>query len=288
VSDELPAVARIALRLLEEQKVSASGLSTRNKALFAELIVSGVLKIEGSRRGQAYVVVHADHLSQWVKRKFPQAAGIWTASTAGAQNLLYSRDTKSRARGNRTLGLLFRGWAGAMVQRNGHPLNIADMTQSAGAAAVALGPNDRVEFAGACAVVENPELFWQAGPRCGIDQPLVLFKDGRASFRLIDWMRQCPEARFVLHVDFDPVGLDEYRRIREAVGDRASLYLPTNLGELFAQFGNRKILTKSSNVALLTSLRTQTDPDIQAVIALVDQNACVLEQEAVLVASLLK
>ena len=275
-------MARIALRLLQQRKVSVSVLSARTKAIFAELTVSGVLNIEGSRRGQTYVVVHADHLSQWVQKKFPQTAGTWTAPTAGAQNLLYGRDTKSRPRGRRTIGLLFRGWKGAAVQRNGHPLDVADMTRSAGAAAMALGPNDRVEFAGACAVVENPELFWQAGPRCGIDQPLVLFKDGRASSRMLDWMRQCTQAHFVLHVDFDPVGLDEYRRIREAVGERASLYQPANLGELFAQFGNRKILTKNSNVALLTSLRTQTDRYIQAVIALVDQHACVLEQEALL------
>jgi hypothetical protein len=280
---EVPAAATIALRLAQGERIAASELSRRTKMTFEPLLVSGLIKVDGNRRGEAYMAVHPPQLRDWVMRMFPKASGLWAASTSGAQNILYNRGTKARRRGNRTLGLLFRALAEANFTLNGRAVPLKELTDNWGAAAVALRPHDAAILDNDCALVENPELFWAASPQCGVTQPLVLFKDGRASERLLTWLSSCHHARFVLHVDFDPVGLDEYRRMRETLGERLTLYLPPDLAGLFRQFGDQRILSRKSNVALLKTLRALEDSVIQSVVALIDQHACALEQEALLV-----
>jgi hypothetical protein len=283
--NDLPAAATIALRLAQSERVAASELSQRTKSEFQPLLVSGIIKIDGNRRGEVYMAVHPVQLRDWVMRRYPKASGAWVATTSGARNILHNRNTKSRPRSERTLVLLLRGIGPVNVTRNGRLVPVAEMTAAWGAAACALGPADEASIVGACALVENPELFWHASPACGVPQPLVLFKDGRASDRLVTWLETCTQATFVLYVDFDPVGLDEYRRLRNVLGEQVTLYLPENLPALFRQFGNEPILAKEANVALLKSLRAENDAAIQSVIELIDKHACVLEQEAMLIGS---
>lgn len=283
--NDIPTAATIALRLAQGERIAASGLSQRTKTEFLPLLVSGVLKLDGNRRGEAYVAVHPIQLREWVMRKYPKATGTWIATTSGAQNILHNRNTKARPRSERTLVLLLRGIGPVNVTRNGRLVPVTAMTEAWGTAAFALGPTDAASIVGACALVENPELFWHAGPACGVTQPLVLFKNGRASDRLITWLETCEQATYVLYVDFDPVGLDEYRKLRQVLGEQVTLYLPENLPTLFRQFGNEAILAKEANVALLKSLRAESDASIQSVIELIDQHACVLEQEAMLIGS---
>jgi len=80
--------------------------------------------------------------------------------------------------------------------------------------------------------------------------------------------------------DYDPVGLDEYRRLNESCPGRVSLYQPDSLEQLFKQHGNPKLLQSSPEV--LARLRKESNPTIQTIVQLMDRFGAGLEQEILL------
>jgi hypothetical protein len=85
----------------------------------------------------------------------------------------------------------------------------------------------------------------------------------------------------ILHCgDYDPVGLDEYLRIKTACPDRTKLYLPANLEVLLSRYGKKELLQSSASV--LDRLRKTEDHEVRRIIKLLDQYGVGLEQEALL------
>lgn len=280
VTGDIPAPARIGLRLAAGERVPSSQVSARTRSSLTPLFTAGIIKAETSPRGEVLVGVEVAHLKTWLEREYPVLTNTLSASSAGAQNLILARNTKATRRRNRTLGLLLRGFENVTVLRNGVIVPVGELTAAHGVAAVALGPSDSLVVTGECALVENPEVFWDFGPQHGMTERLAVLKGGRAPDQLLEWMKGCLDATFVIHVDFDPVGLDEYRRCRQAVGERARLFLPPNLAELFARFNNPALLAKERSLEILRALRNETDPAIRAVIDLIDRHHAGLEHES--------
>jgi hypothetical protein len=273
----------MARRLIAGERVSASSVSVKMREILRPLLTAGLIKLDSSARGEVFVCTEAGLLLKWMHRNYPVSTGQFSADAVGGKHLILSRDTKCRQRGERELALLFRGFEGATLSRNGVCVPIAEMTKQHGVAAVALFPEDVFELSGTCAMVENADVFWRFSRAHGLPEDLVLLKSGRAPAAMLSWMKRCADARFVLHVDYDPVGLDEYRRCREAVGSRVSLHLPPDLALRFAHFSNESLLAPESSLALLAEQRKDPDPAIRSVIALMDIHHAGLEHEALLI-----
>jgi hypothetical protein len=85
-------------------------------------------------------------------------------------------------------------------------------------------------FEGRVALVENLECFLRMEAIIP-DVPLVINSAGRISDRLIACLaRSHFEAPPLLHLpDYDPVGLGDYLRLREALAGRVSLFVPSDI-----------------------------------------------------------
>jgi hypothetical protein len=137
---------------------------------------------------------------------------------------------------------------------------------------------------GHCALVEGPVAF-SCFERLGLDVPLVIYGQGRLSNRLLHWLTNQPDAKFLLlHLpDYDPVGLHDFERIRVSLGSRVELYLPPNLKELFAKYSKRQLLEKRKSQVLLAKVRRSDSSEVQKVVRLIDKHNAGLEQEALLI-----
>ena len=133
----------------------------------------------------------------------------------------------------------------------------------------------------AVVIVENLEVFLHL-EETGIACDLAVYAAGRMSERLLAWLASpAMSGCSVLHCgDYDPVGLQEYLRLRAACGSRASLYVPDDLMDLLRTFGKRELLSDSP--AVLRSVRASSDVSVRHVLRLIDEAGCGLEQEALL------
>mgnify|MGYP001561285667 CR=1 FL=1 len=112
---------------------------------------------------------------------------------------------------------------------------------------------------------------------------IALYAAGRLSDLALTWLRslELSQCRFIHCGDYDPVGLDEFLRLKTSVGDRASLYLPANLKDLIAKYGRHELLRDSE--AILKRLRGTSDRAVLQVVSILDEVGCGLEQEALLI-----
>ena len=86
--------------------------------------------------------------------------------------------------------------------------------------------------------------------------------------------------------DYDPVGFDEFTRLRERLGPRVQLYLPKNLADLFKHHANGELLQKPSTQLLLAKLRLSQIAEIRTVLVLIEKHNAGLEQKALLIEEL--
>jgi hypothetical protein len=191
------------------------------------------------------------------------------------------RDSK-RGKGRCPATVLLRGFHGCMLDADGASLAVAAWTARAGVAAVGLDRVVNFRFSGNLAVVENLEVFWNI-EKVSLEVDLALYAEGRLDGKLLAWLASTVmQSVRVLHFgDYDPVGLDEYLRIKRACPGRTKLYRPDNLDELFRKYGKPRLLTDSA--AVMNRLRRSEDPEVRSVVTLLDRYGAGLEQEALLI-----
>jgi len=91
-------------------------------------------------------------------------------------------------------------------------------------------------------------------------------------------MNQC---EYLHWGDYDPIGVNDYRRLARMCPERVRLFVPDGLEELLAQFGNTKLIEKQAK--FLTRLRKHAaDPVVEGMIHLFDLYRRGLEQELLL------
>jgi hypothetical protein len=246
------------------------------------LLDAGVVVEQRSGSGRRLVVRDNTALRQFVGHFFPDTPINGEMSrTAGVARF---RDSKTFTSNTPEI-LSVRAWSEQALLKDGKPIGAALASSEHGVFSFLL--SDRYAMRGGCAVVENPAVFTQF-ERLGLPTDLVIWSHrGRISRNLIDWLEAnaTPDFSLVHLPDYDPVGMDEFTRLRSRLGARVQLHFPEDLPERFSRFSNRGILEKPNNQALLASLRRTKLPEVRRVVALIDSNNACLEQEALLLSA---
>lgn len=266
--------------LIEQGDFPASRLTQRDNIRLQSLFDAGVLAKERSGAGKKAVVKNQEALSAFVMKNYPSGLeGRQEVLTPRSRAVAELRDSK-RARETGPLMVLLRGFGNCALRAGEEVLPVAHWTKLAGVAALRL--DDRQwQFSGVLAIVENLEVFWNF-EKLETEAQLALYAQGRLSGRILDWLSSPTMAQTrIMHCgDYDPVGLDEYLRIKAACPGRAELYLPSNLEDLLSRYGKKELL--GSSAAVLARLRKIEDHEVRRVVTLMDQYGVGLEQEVLL------
>ena len=161
-------------------------------------------------------------------------------------------------------------------------VDVSGMTRIGGGAAIVLSKEDSWTFSGTVATVENEETFWNHDVVLPTVD-LAVYTHGKMSNRLLSWlgseaMSQC---EYLHWGDYDPIGVNDYRRLARMCPGRVRFFVPERLEELLARFGNTKLIEKQAK--FLTRLRKHAaDPVVEGMIRLFDLYRRGLEQELLL------
>ncbi|MEJ2033643.1 MAG: hypothetical protein P8Y63_11515 [Deltaproteobacteria bacterium] len=267
--------------LLYQGSLPASRLTTRDRLRLSTLFDTGAVTEERSGAGRRLVVKSHEALTAYIAQNYPSglegSRGNFAPRSRAVADL---RDSK-KAHESGPPTVLLRGFGNCQLYAKDQVLPIAHWTQLAGVAALCLKEDWHWGFRGILAVVENAEVFWNFEKLCTGAQ-LALYAQGRLSGRVLAWLAspEMVQARILHCGDYDPVGLDEYLRLKAACPERADLYLPPDLEDLLARYGKRELLI--DNVAVLDRLRKTDDPLVRQVVLMMDRWGVGLEQEALL------
>ncbi|EKD39161.1 MAG: hypothetical protein ACD_75C00490G0005 [uncultured bacterium] len=275
------ALADKLLLLVTQGSLAASRLTDRDRVRLQSLFETRVLTIERGGAGKKVVVQNQDALDAFVLRNYPSGLqGSNVALPPRSRAVADFRDSK-RARETGPPTVLLRGFNACELRAGEEVLMVAHWTKLAGVAALCLDDQEW-EFTGVMAVVENLEVFWNF-EKLETGAQLAVYAQGRLSGRILNWLASpaMAQARIIHCGDYDPVGLDEYLRLKASCPERTGLYLPPNLEDLFFRFGKRNLL-EGSNAAVLARLRKCHVLDVCRVVELMDRYGVGLEQEILL------
>jgi len=277
-------------QLLTTGEVARSKISTRINKELAKLYDLGALREE--RRGAGWVVVVANQNSvrRFADREFPSGLFGEHDTSEGRRTQALNRfgDTKA-LRGRDFEFVLIRAFGNAKVftTKSSQKIEVdtPEITRLTGSVSLTLQDSEDISelpfIRGSIATVEGPELFyrydWEAA-----DISIAILTNGRMSERLLNWVASpMIEGQLTHFGDYDPVGLDEYRRLKERA-PRTSIYLPSNLEDYFkgGRFLKPELMDKSH--ALLPRLAKTKDTNILTVIDLLQRYGGGVEQEVLL------
>jgi hypothetical protein len=275
-----PLAARLD-ELLTAGSMVASQLSWQMQKRLTALFEFKALAVEKAGGGSRVVVRDREALQRWVSTNYPSGLhGTGEELPARAEAVANFRDSKA-GRKLTVLPLYMRGFGDAALTRRAGALPLAALTAAHRLVGVLVDLADPWEFAGTLALVENLELFLHAEDVVpGIDG--ALWTAGRFDQRALDWIAGMPSCRVVHVGDYDPVGLDEYLRVRAALPrGRASIFVPDDFERRLAAYGKVDLLERS--VAVLERVRRTAPRDLRAVLAVMDRHGKALEQEGLMI-----
>lgn len=274
------AFARLLQRLAADGRAPRSLFSARALNHLQSLFDAGALC--QARRGGGLVieVKNPDTLAAFYRHRYPSGSEI-IKGPPRAQAVGMLRSAKRVGRTDRE-PILVRAMGPATCHREGVQFDLHAATNATGAACLLLENGRFWEMAADVAIVENLECFLNV-EAMAVPAAVALYACGRLSDLALRWIAspELAQCRFIHCGDYDPVGLDEYRRLKAVVGDRARLHIPDNLQTLIASYGRPDILRDSE--AILRRLRGTSDRDLSTVVAMLDETGCGLDQEILLI-----
>ncbi len=179
---------------------------------------------------------------------------------------------------------MIRGFGNASLVSMDSPeeiLEIARFTRKAGLVSVLLTFQPRWSFRGRVSIVENMEFFFNCERVLG-GVYMAVFGGDRMSGLVLDWISSSllEGCSFVHLPDYDPVGLSEYLRFKNVLGDRVSLFVPPHFEKILSHYGKRALLTDQAR--LIPALRNCGVCEIVKIIRLCEEYGYGLEQEILL------
>lgn len=91
-------------------------------------------------------------------------------------------------------------------------------------------------------LVENQELFDRLNWLPTSEPTSVIWYRGQLHNKLIDWLAAPQRSPFIyLFADYDGVGLNNYRRLKERLGERVTFWLMPNWRTLLTRYGQNKL-----------------------------------------------
>lgn len=273
------AFARLLRRLMADGRIARSQLSGKSQRELGSLFDAGILAQARSGGGLAIEVRDPPTLAAFYRKRYPEGDRL----LEGPPRALAVGMLRNAKRADRTdlEPVLIRAFTAAEAVRGGERINLLAETIRSGCCCLTLEPGRFWTLSGIVAVVENLECFLHF-ERMKVAADVALYAKGRLSRLALQWLGSpdLEACRFIHCGDYDPVGLDEFLRLKNAVRTRASLHIPSDLARLIREHGRPELLADSA--AVLSRLRQSHDPDIRTVVQILDESGCGLEQEALL------
>jgi hypothetical protein len=269
--------------LLVRGALPASACGDALRQLTASLIAGGVLTWQRGGPGQRLVVSDQERFAEFIAATYPLSAGeISDLPSARVSGVGRYRDSKAITNDNGEI-ISVRAWTDDALRCDGNPIPATTHTTQFGVFSFLLNDCNRHTLHEQCALVENPSVF-TAFENLAIPTKIVFLGRGRISERFLNWFRSQTDVGFsLLHLpDYDPVGLDEFERLRKRLGNRVRLHVPDDLSHRFERFGNRDLLSKPNSQTIFARLRRAECPEVLRIVRLIDRYNAGLEQEALL------
>lgn len=235
-------------------------------------------------RGDVYSVcdqaVFDTHVSQLSPRLEPSIA---EQLPLRAQHVAHARDSKARRHQHGSYYPLLKAVGDAVSwheAEGGSELALSAATRDFGAASLCIQSDDAWHSEQALWLVENQALFDRTDWLPEGTQASLLYYGGQLDGRLLSWLGHRPRAsQVILFADYDGVGLSNFARLREALGDACDFWLMPQWEAKLARYGSVQLWRDT--LRHFTKAVAQLPAPVRELTEQMQHLGMALEQEAV-------
>jgi hypothetical protein len=278
----LDSLSRHLAILSDSSSLPASSISKADRQRLRTLFDAGVIEEVRLGAGRRLIVTNRTALRAFILSLYPSGLEGFKGDLPSRSRAVAERRDSKKAIGKRPTILLARGFNDCTFRKDESRLPVAEWTESAGVASLCLDAMAGWQYRGTLSLVENLETFWHI-EKIAPSVDLAIYAEGRIGADVLNWLSSpgMIESKVIHFPDYDPVGMDEYLRIKRACPERTKLFLPVDLEMLFSRYGKAQLLHDSS--AVLARLRKSVDIEVRYVVEFMDRYGVGLEQEALLI-----
>lgn len=235
-------------------------------------------------RGDVYSVCNQAVFEAHVTQLSPQVEpSIADQLPLRAQHVAHARDSKARRHQHGSYYPLLKAVGDAVswheVER-GAELALSAATRDFGAASLSIQADDAWHSEQALWLVENQALFDRTDWLPEGTQATLLYYGGHLDGRLLSWLAHCPRAsQVILFADYDGVGLSNFARLREALGDACNFWLMPQWASKLARYGSVQLWRDT--LRHFTAAVAQLPAPVRELTEQMQHLGMALEQEAV-------
>lgn len=273
----------------ESQQVSGSKFTNAQRnALDTFIQQTQAVRCITSGRGLVYQVSQLEVIELNLRTLSPgYLDGILSSLPKRAANIANARSSKAGQHSHSTYYLLMRS-SGDDIQWQYHHrlLDVSAQTKQYGVAALEVTSDDSWTSNQPLWLVENQALFDNLDWLPDTINASIHWYRGQLSNAFLDWLSERERApQVVIFPDYDGVGLSNYARLHQRLGDRCSLWFMPDWTEKLHKYGSNDIWTdtfKDFKVAVeYFSQLPKQDDAIKALFNALKAQGLALEQEAV-------
>lgn len=240
-------------------------------------------------RGVVYEITNPDIFHQHFRNLCPQdALELGENLPTRSANIATARNSKGAKHTHAVQYLLLKAANGPVVWQDGHKatLDLSAATQAQGVSALAIAPGNTWRTDSELWLVENQALFDRTDWLPSNDPATLIWYPGNLTTRLLDWLKETPRASRIWHFpDYDGIGLMNFARLRELLGDQAEFWLFPQWQALLKRYGNGAIWQNNQSEFNAAAQRLQQVlPEnhlIHELMASMKANGLGLEQEVI-------
>lgn len=227
-------------------RLAASQLTAAQRGALEEFARRTLaVRLAVSGRGSLYQIAALEQ----VQAHLAQLRPGHTENTASmipqrALNMSRNRDSKSGSAQHSVQYLLLKAVSGGQYWRDGKGelLDVSQLTKTCGAAALAVKSGDDWHTASPLWLIENQALFddisWLPVDASGT----LCYYSGQLSSLMLNWLVERPRAsQVILFPDYDGIGLQNFARLYELLGDTCKFWLMPGWQERLRLYGNQRI-----------------------------------------------
>ena len=235
-------------------------------------------------RGDVYSVCNQAVFDAHVTQLSPQVApSIAEQLPLRALHVAHARDSKARRHQHGSHYPLLKAVGDTVSWREvkrGAELPLSAATRDFGAASLSIQSDDAWHSEQALWLVENQALFDRTDWLPEGTQATLLYYGGQLDGRLLSWLGHRPRAsQVILFADYDGVGLSNFARLREALGDACDFWLMPQWESKLARYGSVQIWRDT--LRHFTTAVAQLPPSVRELTEQMQHLGMALEQEAV-------
>lgn len=235
------------LKLLRKGSVPASQLTpAQRNALDRFARQTGSVSCQRQGRGDVYGICDQAVFETHVVELSPQVEpSVAEQLPLRAQHVAHARNSKARQHQHDSYYPLLKAVGDAVSWFEGEhvaELALSAFTRNFGAATLRIQPDDAWHTDQALWLVENQALFDRTDWLPAGTHATLLYYGGQLDGRLLSWLGQRPRAsRIILFPDYDGVGLANFARLYEVLGDACECWLMPQWESKLARYGSNRL-----------------------------------------------